>query len=189
MKKIFSIIAITLLSSFGFSQVTVETLKKDLTKSKNENQKLKEENRVLKEKLELCSNIDSNSTLSIKPFIGAYDFQVVSSKGDRASQSVEIVLLVTYHNLNQQLALNLNNSNAVDNIGNGYKIGIPEFYFATAYYKVFTDTPLKIKVNIKNILPGTESFSMISLAMGTSNVDEFPNPNLYTEIRNLKIVW
>lgn len=189
MKKNLIILVITLVSTIGYSQVTVETLKKDLTKSKNENQKLKEENRVLKEKLELCPNIDSNTTLSIKPFSGIYDIQVVYCKGDRVSQSVEISLLVTHHKVNQQLGVNVIQSNAIDNTGNDYKIEITNFFVSTGYYKVFTDVPLKILYTVKNVLPGTESFSMIALAMGTSNIDEFPNPNLLTEIRNLKIVW
>ena len=181
MKYLFTTIILLYIQPF-FAQTNVEFLKK-------ENQKLKEEIRVLNEKITMCfgNNVDSN--YNIQPFSGIYEMKVLSCKGDRSSQSVEIVILVTHNKVNQQLAVNTNESNAIDNTGNGYKIGIPNFYSSIGYYKVFTDTPYKILYTVKNILPGTESFKLISLAMGTGNIDTYPNTNLFTEIRNLKITW
>lgn len=175
----------TIISS---AQTNVDIIKKELQTTKADNIKLKEENKYLKNKLEFCSGI-SDSILSIKSFSGSYNIRVLSCKGDRSSQSVQIEIVLSHQNLNQQLSFDLSNSRIVDNIGNSFSMKIPNFFASAGSYDIFTDTPLKITYIVNNVLPETEMFKIIALKMNTNTIGKYSSPDLFTEIKNLKIYW
>ena len=114
---------------------------------------------------------------------------MISCKGDKSSQSVEIEIVVNHQKVNQQLTFDLKNSRIIDNIGNSYSMKIPNFYSSGGSYDVFTDTPLKITYIVSNVLPGTEMFKMIALKMNTNTIGQYSSPDLFTEIKNLRILW
>lgn len=189
MRKKLLFFALSAATSFGYAQTSVETLKKNLAKSKIENQKLKDENKFINEKLNLCNALANDTVTQINSFSGMYNIQVASCKGDRVSQSVAIDLIITQSSLNQNFTINYNESSATDGLGNQLKIIDNNQNGYYGFYKVFTDTPLRVKLIVKNVMPGTNVFSLISLKMGTNNMDNNPVNFQLTEIRNLKIVW
>ena len=189
MKKCLLFLALLAATSFGYAQTSVETLKKDLAKSKTENQKLKDENNFLNEKLNLCNTLANDTVTQISSFSGMYNIQVASCKGDRVSQSVAIDLIITQSSLNQKFTIHYYESSATDGLGN--QVSITDDYNNRNYgfYTVFTETPLRIKLIVKNVMPGTDMFSLIALKMATDNMDKNPVNFQLTEIRNLKITW
>lgn len=181
MKTVLLTIIFTGISLINLSQTNIDAIKK-------ENLQLKDENKFLKKKLEFCTGIN-DTLLTIKPFSSTYDIKVVSCKGDRSNQSVEIEIVLSHQKINQQLSFDLQNSRIVDNIGTSYSVKIPNFYSSSGNYDVFMDTPLKITYIVSNVLPGTEMFKIIALKMNSNTIGQYSSPDLYTEIKNLRIVW
>lgn len=186
MKKTILLLSLSAFSIAGTAQTSVETLKKDLAKSKSENQTLKDENNFLKEKLNLCTALSSDTVIEIKSFSPIYTIQVASCKGDRNSQTVTIELLITQNSLNKKLSIHTFDSRATDALGNQLKFNDPNSY---SYYTVYTDTPLRVKLTVKNVMPGTDMFSLIALRMASDEMDKNPMNFQLTEIKNLKITW
>lgn len=186
MKKTFLFLALSATASYGYTQTSVETLKKDLAKSKTENEKLKDENNFLNEKLNLCTTLANDTVTQIKSFSDLYSVQVVSCKGDRVTQTAKVDLLLTHKTVNQKLTVNYFHSNAVNSLGEQLKLS---FINSADFFNVYTDTPIRVTVTVKNVLPGTDMISMLALQMSTCPIDQASHNPSYTEIRNLKIVW
>ncbi len=186
MKKTFLFFALSAATTFGYAQTSVETLKKELATSKTENQKLKDENNFLNEKLNLCKALDNDTVTQVKSISDLYSVQVVSCIGDRVSQTVKIDLLLSQKTINQKLTVNYFYSNAVSSIGEQLKLS---FTSSCDFLNVYTDTPIRLTVTVKNVLPGTDMLSMLALQMSTCPIDEVKHNPAFTEIRNLKIVW
>jgi hypothetical protein len=189
MKKSLLFLAFSVATSFGYTQTSVETLKKDLAKSKTENQKLQDENKFLNEKLNLCSALSNDTLTQIKSFSDLYTVRVASCKGDRVSQTVTIEFLVKHNTTNQDLILDLmdqHGSLAVDVLGKSYPYTVNN-YKAT----IFTDIETRIVLKVSNILPGIEAFSIASIRMKTLPTGHYVDASNYafTEFRNLKIAW
>jgi hypothetical protein len=182
-----TILFLTLFSFTGTAQ-TVETLKKDLAKSKTENQKLTDENKFLIEKLNFCNAIAADTNTEIKSFSNLYSFNVLSCKGDSKSQTVTIELLVEQNSTNKKFTVDYSRSNAIDIIGKQFQF-VNRDNGSYEFYTVYTSTPIRLSIVVKNIMPGTEAFSMIALMMATDEMDKNPKNFQLTEIRNLKIVW
>jgi hypothetical protein len=91
----------------------------------------------------------------------------------------------TNRTTNKELSSRSNGMFAVDAIGNTYPVIIDQ-------YKpiLYTGIETKIVYRVKNIMPGTDRFQIISLLSLASNPDEWTNEKpTNTEIRNLKITW
>lgn len=189
MKKSLLFLALSAATSFGYAQTSVETLKKDLAKSKTENQKLKDENNFLNEKLNLCNALANDTVTQVKSFSDLYSVRVASCKGDRVSQTVTIEFLVKHNLTNQDLVLDPRKevgSLVVDVLGKSYPYTVNN-YKAT----IFTGVETRIVLNVSNIMPGTEALSIASIRMKTLETGQYVDALNYafTEIRNLKIVW
>lgn len=189
MKKSFLFFALSAVTSVGFAQTSIETLKKDLSKAKIENQKLKDENNFFKEKLNLCNSLVNDTVTQVKSFSDLYNVRIVSCKGDRVSQTVTIEFLVKHNLTNQDLVLDLvdqHGSIVVDVLGKSYPYTVNN-YKAT----IFTGVETRIVLKVSNILPGTEAFSIASIRMKTLDTGNWVDGHNYafTEFRNLKIVW
>lgn len=189
MKKTFLFFALSAATTFCYAQPSVETLKKDLAKSKTENQKLMDENIFLNEKLNLCNALANDTVTQVKSFSDLYSVRVASCKGDRVSQTVTIEFLVKHNLTNQDLVLDLvdqHGSIAVDVLGKTYPYTVNN-YKAT----IFTGVETRIVLKVSNIMPGTEAFSIASIRMKTLDTGNWVDGHnyAYTEIRNLKIVW
>lgn len=184
MKRSLLILTMTMIAHFNFSQTSVEALKKELSKTKSENQKLKDENKFLKDKIVFYQGL-SNDSIEIKPFDSNYEIKVLSCKGDRISQTVKIEIILSHKMVNQHFASRDYTSQAIDNLGNSYKISGS---YEQRFTQIFTDTPLKLTYTVNSILPGTEMFKNVALTMDSRNKScwgEFHT----TEIKNLKITW
>lgn len=186
MKKTFLLFALLAATSLGHAQTSVETLKKDLATSKTENQKLKDENNFLNEKLNLCNALTNDTVTQVKSFSDLYSVRVASCKGDRVSQTVKIDLMLNHKTVNQKLSVNYFYSNVVNSLGEQLKL---DYNYSADYYNVYTNIPTRISITVKNVLPGTDMFSMLALQMSTCPIDEAKYNPEFTEIRNLKIVW
>ncbi len=188
MKKIFTIVGISLLNYSIHAQQSIETLKSENKQLKEDNLRLKDENRFLKQKVVYLNGTNSDSIAKVIPFSGDYTIKVISCKGNRANQSAKIEFVISHEKVNQNFAFDPSKSIAIDNIGNSYSVESPNTKFN---FEVFTDTPVKITIEIKGVLPGTELFKNIALKMASVNITEigYLNPAYTTEIKNLKIVW
>lgn len=184
-----TILFLTLLAfSFIGTAQTVETLKKDLANSKTENQKLNDANKFLIEKLNFCNAIAADTITEIKSFSNLYSINLLSCKGDSKSQTVTIELLVEQNSTNKKFTVDYSMSNAIDIIGKQNQFANRDNGYYE-FYEVYTGTPIRLTVVVKNVMPGTEAFSMIALRMATDEIDKNPVNFQLTEIRNLKITW
>jgi hypothetical protein len=181
MKKTFIIIGISLLNYTSHAQQTIESLK-------TENKQLKDENRFLKQKIVFLNGINSDTIAKVIPFSGDYSIKVISCKGNRANQSAKIEFVISHEKVNQFFAFDPSKSIAIDNIGNSYAVESPNTKFN---FEVFTDTPVKLTIEIKGVLPGTELFKNIALKMASENMsgNGYLNASYTTEFKNLKIIW
>lgn len=186
MKKTILILCLSAFSFIGIAQTSVESLKKDLSTSKSENQKLKDENKFLTEKLNLCTTLSTDTVTEIKSFSPIFTIQVASCIGDRNSQTVSIELIISQNSLNKKFTIHNFDSRATDALGNQLRFNDPNSY---SYYTVYTDTPLRVRLTVKNVMPGTDMFSLIAIRMASDEMDKNPMNFQLTEIRNLKITW
>lgn len=186
MKTLF--FSLSLIISTALSAQTIEQLKKDLITSNAENEKLANEINFLNEKLSFYNAISADTIARIKSFSNIYSFNVLSCKGDSKSQTVTIELLVEQNSTNKKFTVDYSRSNAIDIIGKQYQFANRD-NGAYEFYTVYTGTPMRLSIVVKNIMPGTEAFSMIALKMATDEIDKNPTNFQLTEIRNLKIVW
>jgi hypothetical protein len=91
----------------------------------------------------------------------------------------------TNRTTNKELSSRSNGMFAVDAIGNTYPV-INDQYSSILYTNVET----KIVYKVKNIMPGTDRFQIVSLLSLVTNPREGTNDKpTNTEIRNLKITW
>lgn len=188
MKKSLLFLAFAGSSILGTAQTSVETLKKELANSRIENEKLKDENKFLNEKLIFCTSITADTITEIKSFSNLYTFNIISCKGDSKTQTVTIELLVQQNTTNQKFTIDFFRSNAVDILGKQYQFSNRD-KGSYEFYTIYSNTPTRLTIVVKNILPGTEAFSIIALNMATDEMDKNPVNFKLTEIRNLKIVW
>ena len=188
MKKSLLLLAISATSLIGTAQTSVETLKKDLSSSKSENQKLKDENKFLNEKLIMCEALAADTVVKISSFSNLYTINYLSCKGDRGSQTVTVEFLISQKSTNKKIIVDNTTSLAVDILGNQFSV-TNIYKQSYSYYVVFTDTPVKMSFIIKNVLPGTEAISLLALKMSTGEMDNPSYNYALTELRNLKITW
>lgn len=183
MKTLF--LSLSLLLSATLSAQTIDQLKKENEKLKRENEILLHNNNYLFEKLSYHSTL-AGAENQIKPFDSNFEIKVLSCKGNTKTQEVVLELVYINKSTNKVLVhyyLNSALQFAIDGMGQKYNVSVP-----------FEETPLltgietRVKYTIPNIMPGTDSFSVISLLCHNEK-GQMKNGYTSTEIRNVKIVW
>jgi len=183
MKTLF--FSLSLIISSALSAQTIDQLKKENEKLKKENETLLLNNNYLTEKL-AYHNALASSINEVKSFDSNIDIKVLSCTGNKARQEVTLELVYLNKSTNKVLVHYYMNSAlqfAIDGTGQKYNVTVP-----------FLETPLltgietRVKYTISNIMPGTDSFSVISL-LCNSKSGNFLDGHTNTEIRNLKINW
>lgn len=182
MKTLF--FSLLLLLSASLNAQTLDQLKK-------ENQKLKEELVIttnmtdyLMEELIYCRSLDSSGVM-VSSFNPNFEIKVLSCNGNTRSQEVVLELVYINKITNKQLHSYSNAMFAVDALAKSYPV-------TTDQYKpiLYTGVETRVTYRIKNIMPGTDRFQIISLSSLVTNLNEGSNEKpSNTEIRNVKITW
>ncbi len=152
---------------------------------------LKKENKMLKAQLGIGLN---NPETKIKSFSDLIDIKITSVKGSPDEQTVKINFLISHEQVHKEIQIDVSYSKAYDFKGNELSaknagIGEKSGRYSISN-KVPTNIPIKAFVTIKNVLPSTEIFKLVSIRFEHKNYDSdnFTNRtkgNL--EINNLKI--
>jgi len=189
-KKITTIASLIFISNVGFTQ-TVDQLKKDNQKLKAENEALKLSVNDLKAKVDLCNAIEKNKDVQVKSFTDFYDIKVLKCKGNKGEQTVTIELLVTQNKVNQRFSFDYSNIYAYDQLGTKYScLKIINSNNESYNCEILTDIPMKFTIKIANVLPGLESFKIVTSKVSTYNLSTYDKvADGVIEIRNLKIEW
>lgn len=153
--------------------------------------KLKDQIKHYEKKLNQYVVIDSLDTIvQVKPFDSDYTIKFISSKGNRANQSVALVFLVSHSKTNQIMNLDLGKGRGTviyDDLGNEYSIINKK---PPSSYTVPFDTSVKIELTVEGVMPGTASFTTLLIRTTTNNVGAYSSGNYtLTEIRNIPIEW
>jgi hypothetical protein len=182
MKTLF--LSFFLMTVSSISAQTIDQLKKENLKLKEDVVITKNMADYLIEELDYCRSLDS-SDAKVSPFNTNFEIKVLSCIGITKSQEVVIELVYTNRTTNKELSSRSNGMFAVDAIGNTYPV-INDQYSSILYTNVET----KIVYKVKNIMPGTDRFQIVSLLSLVTNPREGTNDKpTNTEIRNLKITW
>jgi len=142
------------------------------------------------EKYLFSEALNNDTICSIKSPWDFMDFNFLSAEGDRDRQTVTVTLLLTNTGLHQKLYLDYYRCEAIDAIGNSYlneKIKVSSGnHTGTAY----TNTPIRIELIFKGVMPGTEKFNLIPLHMSSTDASSRgASQKELVEIRNVKIDW
>lgn len=189
MKQKTLIALLLLISIFTFSQASCDELKK--------------ENQILKDKLKQFG-IDINDT-ETKVYSFSSDIKVnyIKCVGDKQQQTVTVYFNILNAVLpNQSVTLmdniysngNTLNSQALDEIGNGYKPLKATFGAANSFFSASNLTtggsPLSGSITFANILPNITKLSIVSFFLKTQNLlGGDGRKKGIVEIKNVQIDW
>lgn len=140
-----------------------------------------------KKKDAFCEALNNDSITNIKSGWDFYDFKVISCKGNRTAQEVELIILAEQSHLNQKTSLDLMRSTVLDGLGKSLKFKLGNYGPGT----IFTNTPTQISMTITGVIPGTEKLGLVGLKMSSKDVNQTGHSDYrrITEFRNIPIVW
>lgn len=186
----------TTFSSFG---QTTEALKRENQKLQLQINQLKIDTSALLAEVRFCKELDRSRGLEIKGVSSDLDIQIVSCTGDRNTQTVKIIFVVSHKLAHQEVcvASDKKNIKVYDRIGNevsvkGADLGVnAEGLFTPARCnKIPTVVPVKGFIMLSNVLPSTAVLGFVSVGFKYRN---FESKSDYTygtlEIKNLSIHW
>lgn len=183
MKALF--FSLTLLLSTSLCAQTIDQIKKENEKLKKENEILLNNNNYLTKKLAYHDTL-ATTTNEVKSFDSSIEIKVLSCTGNKSRQEVTLELVYINKSTNKDLThyyLNNNLQFAIDGMGQKYKVAVP-----LEEIPLLTEIETRVKYTIPNIMPGTDSFSVISL-LCNSKKGLMLDGHTSTEIRNVKITW
>jgi hypothetical protein len=161
-----------------FSQTNTNiSIKNELITCKNENEKIKQENDYLKKSL--------NIQQPIKNLIqNEVELKIVKIEGNIKEQTITFTLFITNHKANDDFQFNTN-AQAIDFQGKEYTSD--KIYIGNSYVrnKLYTDTPLEVKVKFMQVLPSTRILKIFNLESYQTGI--FDSGNF--EFRDLEINW
>ena len=150
----------------------------------------------------IVAEIDENKELdkiNIKSFSNDFDLKLLSCKGDKNKQQVNIEFLIKHKNVHQKVCFNKgkDDAKAYDLEGNEYNsntvsVGskINNSYGFSICNKIPTNVPVKASINLIKILPTVEKLSFVTVKIGFKDFDgsyKYTYGNI--EIQNLDIDW
>lgn len=176
MKILISLLFFFILN-LGFSQTN-----QNLTE---EEHRVQDSTKYALKKQQFCEALNDDSDVKVKSPWSFYTFKVLSCKGNRGGQEVELIIVATQTHLNQKIRYDFRRSPVVDGLGKSLKISnniVPK--------TIFTDSPVQLTLTIQGVLPGTEKIGHIALSMSSEDISAVvPLAFKYLELRNIPIKW
>jgi hypothetical protein len=154
---------------------------------------LKQDSAFIHEKLDFYEKMNADTEYSVSSFSSQFEVKVLSCKGDRGAQTVQVEYVIKHRKVNQKVGSSHSGCQAYDEIGNAFEIdniSLGTDYIDYRQVLVPTDVAIKGTVTFKRILGGTEKFKQVNIFMSTSDADGGTNRiEGITSIKNLKINW
>ena len=144
---------------------------------KAENVKIKQENEYLKKTLGILQPIKNLVQNEV-------ELKIVKIDGSIKDQTVTFILYITNHKANDDFQFN-QTAQAIDVQGKEYNTDQIHLGNSWVSNKLFTDTPLEVKVKFSKVLPSTKIFKVLNLVSYKRGV--FDSGNF--EYRDLEINW
>jgi hypothetical protein len=143
---------------------------------KAENIKIKQENEYLKKTLGILQPIQNLVQNEV-------ELKIVKVDGSIIDQTVTFILYITNHKANDYFQFAT--AQAIDVQGKEYNTGQIFLGNGGVRNKLFTDTPLEVKVKFSKVLPSTKIFKVLNLESFKTGI--FNKGNF--EYKDLEINW
>lgn len=207
MKRIFLTFGLALSANVLLGQANQSALAKENQNLKKENETLKNSIKALKQDTTYLRNVANTCDLLSKSANSEVvnsnsrlKFELLSVKGDRASQTVQVDFFISHSLPNQSFDLHIGDGKpkAWDLLGSVYDLknatfannNAPAFSFGVIKVQVPTDVRVKGTLIFRNVLPSTEKFSLVQLKYFLYNSDGgYSNETQTIEIKNVGIKW
>jgi len=158
------------------SAKTIFSQAKDCSALKFENEKIKQENEYLKKTLNILQPVKSLVQNEV-------ELKIAKIEGSIKDQTVTILLYITNHKANDYFQFG--KVKAIDIQGKEYVRDQINFGSSLARNKLFTDTPLEVKIKFSKVLPTTKIFKLLYIE--SYKIGVFDSGNF--EYRDLEINW
>lgn len=168
--------------SFAQNNDSVKLLHTEIENLKKLNEDLSNENRYLKQTLKIFQPIQSSTFQKI-------EFNILSVDGEKSSGTVVVTLNIINHGINRTVQLDAGSgATAIDIQSNAYKT--TKYKVGTEAYadKIYNETPLKMAVTFKDVLPSALFFKLFSLKGFTSD-NQVHLENYELNFKDLRINW
>ena len=158
-------------------------------------QALQEQNQILQNKADFCELYSNSDQFQVKSFLDAYEVKVLSVKGNRNEQTVEILFTLKHQLPNQTIHTNIRNFSAFDEMGKSYgvkniEIASKNDFSGILHQPVIYNQLTQGKIIIRNVLPNIDRFSKFNGMIATANQDGGDNRQEgELTLTNLVIDW
>ena len=170
-----------------YSRVELEkTINNSAHRIDNLNRKL-DSCRYAQEKTTFCKALANDSVVKIKSPWSFYTFKVLSCKGNREGQNVELIILAEQSHMNQRIQYKFRGSSVIDGLGKALKVT----HESSGPDIIFTNIPFQITLTVQGVLPGTEKIGLLGLIMSSKDISISSFEAIYkiVEFRNISIKW
>jgi len=159
-----------------FTTAIILLLQFQMLKAQNNCEALKKENESLKKALQITTPTQTINSSKI-------DFNLIKCIGNKKDQSVELILNLVNHDVNQRFQFEV--AKAIDIEANEYKTFEIKIGSGSISNKIYTDVPVKTIIKYTKVLPAITIFRSIPISFYYGE----PGHTKEIEYKNIEIDW